>query len=105
MSYDTGGFGLFFSCDAFEHIDGMATFEEHGAYGNGYGWESVIVPAFERAHPQLAGSIEYDSEAESFVARAATEAPLDALAEVIAAVTASKDALVAALAQRDADRD
>ncbi len=105
MRYDDGGFGLFFSVDAFFEMGSMEIFEKGDAYGNGYGWESVIAPAFEKAHPKLADAIEYDCEADTFVARASDEAHLDALAGVIAAITASPAALARAVAERDRERD
>ncbi len=103
--YDDGSYGLFFSVDDFFDMGAMEIFEKGGAYGNGYGWESVIAPALEKAHPKLADAIEYDCEADMFVARAADEAHLDALAAVIAAITASPAALARAVAARDPERD
>ena len=105
MKYENGGFGLFFSCDAFEGIGAMAIFEDEGAYGNGYGWESVVAPAFERAHPALAAKVHYDCEADTFCARTDTDSDLDALATVVRAVTASREALVKAIGARDPNRD
>ena len=105
MSYDDGGFGLFFTCDAFFAMGAERVFEEGDAYPNGPGWESVVAPAFERAHPAIADQVEYDCEADTFVARAADDAHLDALASVIAAITASPAALARAVAARDPNRD
>ncbi|MBL8612330.1 MAG: hypothetical protein JNL38_33625 [Myxococcales bacterium] len=105
MKYDDGGFGLFFGVDAFFEMGSMEIFEKGGGYANGPGWESVIAPAFEKAFPKLADAIEYDCEGDMFVARAEDDAHLDALAGVIAAITASPAALAAAVAARDPDRD
>jgi len=103
IAYDGGGFGLFFGCDAFEKIGAMKLFEEMGAYGNGYGWQSVLAPALEARDPKAARAIEFDSEADTFVARAKTEEPLPALAEVIRGVTADKKTLASAIERRDPD--
>ncbi len=105
MKYDDGGFGLFFGVDAFFEMGSMEIFEKGGGYANGPGWESVVAPAFEKAFPKLADAIEYDCEADMFAARAEDDAHLDALAGVIAAITASPAALAAAVAKRDPDRD
>jgi hypothetical protein len=69
VAYDEGEYGLFFSCDAFEGIGAMALFEKAGAYGNGYGWESVMAPALEAADRTAAREIDYDSEGDTFCAR------------------------------------
>jgi hypothetical protein len=105
MRYDNGGWGLFFAIDTFDSLGVPRLFEEAGAYPNGYGWESVIAPAFEKMHPALAEKVEYDCEADTFVVRAEDEASLDAVAEVIAAVTANAEVLAAALKERDPERD
>jgi len=105
MKYDDGGYGLFFGVDAYFEMGSMEIFEKGGGYANGPGWESVIAPAFEKAFPKLADAIEYDCEADMFAARAEDDAHLDALAGVIAAITASPAALAAAVAKRDPDRD
>jgi hypothetical protein len=105
LAYDNGGFGLFFSCDEFDAVDAERLFSDAGSCANGYGWEGVLAPALEARDPEAARAVSYDCEADTFVAHADTEAPLQVLAAVIREVTATAEALSAALVKRDPERD
>ncbi len=105
IQYEDGGHGLFFSVDAFDDLEVERLFEEAEAYPNGYGWESVLAPAFEARFPDMVESVSFDCEADTFVARADDAAVLDALAQVIGEVTAGAEALAAALTRRNPNLD
>ena len=54
----------------------MDVFEECGAYGNGYGWESVAASAVRAHAPEIADRIKYDPEAGMFSAHGNDQAAL-----------------------------
>lgn len=49
-------------------LDVMDVFEEHGRYGNGYGWADVALQAMREGDAELEARVELDPEAGTFVA-------------------------------------
>ena len=64
-------------------IDVEDVFDECGQYGNGYGWEGVARSALRARAPELAGRLQFDSEAGTFVANGADSDALKGLGALL----------------------
>lgn len=79
-------------------VETMDTFDQHGYYGNGYGWEGVARSAVRAHAPEIADRIDYDPEAGTFVARSSDRAALVRLGSLLREATRDR-ALLAELLQ------
>ena len=64
-------------------VDLMSVFDEHGRYGNGYGWADVALQAMRVYAPEIEEKVELDPEAGTFAASSTDLAALKKLATLL----------------------
>ncbi len=99
IQYKDGWFGLLLT-----HFDAAeSTFEAMGFPNNGHSWQSLVIGQVSRKLPEDSNRLEFDSEADMFVARSAERDVLERVAGLIWGLLADSTLLRGALSQTELD--
>ena len=79
-------------------------FEQHGYTGNGYTWEGMVVQILEERDPELLDAVEFDPEANTFLAYVDNPETQQRFVDVLSPIFADLSILEQHVAKADRDR-